>query len=92
MGGEIAGDRDQNVAPFVALAPFPILSHAGFEHLVGVEVGILAQDSVRQRGDQPIGRMAEPAEVASLALFLCSEEASFITGVAIPIDGGYTAL
>ena len=38
---------------------------------------------------QPIGRMAEPAEVASLALFLCSDEASFISGVDYPIDGGF---
>jgi 2-keto-3-deoxy-L-fuconate dehydrogenase len=38
---------------------------------------------------QPIGRMAEPGEVASLALFLCSDEASFVTGVDYPIDGGF---
>jgi 2-keto-3-deoxy-L-fuconate dehydrogenase len=38
---------------------------------------------------QPIGRMAEPEEVASLALFLCSDESSFITGVDYPLDGGY---
>ena len=38
---------------------------------------------------QPIGRMGEPAEVASLALFLCSDEAAFITGVDYPIDGGF---
>ena len=38
---------------------------------------------------QPIGRMAEPAEVASLALFLCSDEAAFITGVDYPLDGGF---
>jgi 2-keto-3-deoxy-L-fuconate dehydrogenase len=38
---------------------------------------------------QPIGRMARPEEVASLALFLCSEEASFITGVDYPLDGGF---
>ena len=38
---------------------------------------------------QPIGRMGEPAEVASLALFLCSDEAAFITGVDYPLDGGF---
>jgi 2-keto-3-deoxy-L-fuconate dehydrogenase len=38
---------------------------------------------------QPIGRMAEPDEVASLALFLCSDEAAFITGVDYPLDGGF---
>ena len=59
MRGEITGDRDQDVASFVALPPFPVLPHAGFEHLVGVEMSVLAQDRVRQRGDQPIGRMAE---------------------------------
>lgn len=38
---------------------------------------------------QPIGRMAEPEEVASLALFLCSDNAKFITGVDYPLDGGF---
>ena len=37
---------------------------------------------------QPIGRMAVPDEIASLALYLCSDEASFVTGCAYPIDGG----
>ncbi len=41
---------------------------------------------------QPIGRMADPHEVATLALFLCSDEAAFITGVDYPIDGGYFKL
>jgi len=36
----------------------------------------------------PIGRMAEPREIASLVLFLCSDEAGFITGCDYPIDGG----
>jgi 2-keto-3-deoxy-L-fuconate dehydrogenase len=38
---------------------------------------------------QPMGRMAEPEEVASLALFLCSDEASFVTGADYPLDGGF---
>ena len=37
---------------------------------------------------QPIGRMAQPSEIAYAALFLCSDEASFITGTALPVDGG----
>jgi 2-keto-3-deoxy-L-fuconate dehydrogenase len=41
---------------------------------------------------QPIGRMADPEEVASLALYLCSEEASFITGVDYSLDGGFVNL
>ena len=38
---------------------------------------------------QPIGRMAKPEEIAALALYLCSDEASFITGSDYPIDGGF---
>ena len=41
---------------------------------------------------QPIGRMGKPDEVAALALFLCSDEASFITGSDYPIDGGFIKL
>ncbi len=41
---------------------------------------------------QPIGRMGQPAEVANLALFLCSDEASFLTGVDYPLDGGWVNL
>jgi len=40
----------------------------------------------------PIGRMGEPREVAALALFLCSDEAGFITGVDYPLDGGFLNL
>ncbi len=41
---------------------------------------------------QPIGRMGKPDEVANLALYLCSDEASFITGTDFPIDGGFIRL
>jgi NAD(P)-dependent dehydrogenase (short-subunit alcohol dehydrogenase family) len=47
------------------------------------------QEVLRQLAEyQPMGRMGTPQEVASLALYLCSDEASFITGQAYPIDGG----
>lgn len=41
---------------------------------------------------QPIGRMGKPSEIASLALYLCSDEAAFITGTNYPIDGGFITL
>ena len=41
---------------------------------------------------QPIGRMGTPAEMASLILFLCSDEAAFVTGTDYAIDGGFTHL
>ena len=41
---------------------------------------------------QPIGRMAKPEEIAKLALYLCSEESSYITGQSFNIDGGYLNL
>jgi NAD(P)-dependent dehydrogenase (short-subunit alcohol dehydrogenase family) len=41
---------------------------------------------------QPIGRMAEPGEIAYLVLYLCSDEAGFITGCDYPIDGGFIKL
>ena len=37
---------------------------------------------------QPVGRMGKPEEVAAMAVFLCSDEASFITGTPFPVDGG----
>jgi NAD(P)-dependent dehydrogenase (short-subunit alcohol dehydrogenase family) len=41
---------------------------------------------------QPIGRMGKPEEIAALALYLCSDEASFVTGCDYPIDGGFLRL
>jgi 2-keto-3-deoxy-L-fuconate dehydrogenase len=41
---------------------------------------------------QPIGRMGTPDEIATLALYLCSDEAGFITGCDYPIDGGFVKL
>ena len=41
---------------------------------------------------QPIGRMGKPVEIANLALYLCSDEAAFMTGTDYPIDGGFIKL
>ena len=49
----------------------------------GLEEYLIAQ--------QPIGRLAKPVEMATVAVWLLSDDASFITGAAVPADGGYAA-
>ncbi len=50
-------------------------------------------EAFRELSDyQPIGRMGQPEEIASLAAYLCSPEASFVTGSAYDVDGGVTHL
>ncbi|MBY7146243.1 MULTISPECIES: SDR family NAD(P)-dependent oxidoreductase [Lactobacillaceae] len=43
-------------------------------------------------GKMPIGRLAEPEEIANVIVFLSSAKASFVTGAVVSVDGGYTAL
>lgn len=62
----------------------PFVDRFVAENYPGREAEIMAALS----NYQPMGRMAEPDEVAALAVYLCSEEAAFITGQAIPLDGG----
>ena len=40
---------------------------------------------------EPLGRLGYPEEVAKAALFFASDDASFITGTSLPVDGGYTS-
>lgn len=46
-------------------------------------------EAIRKR--HPMQRFGEPEEIAKAALFLASDEASFVTGITMPVDGGYTA-
>jgi NAD(P)-dependent dehydrogenase (short-subunit alcohol dehydrogenase family) len=65
-----------------------------------VAPGTIATEAVRElpeeyvapmREAHPVGRLGEPWEVASAILFLASDEASFVTGAILPVDGGYLA-
>jgi NAD(P)-dependent dehydrogenase (short-subunit alcohol dehydrogenase family) len=40
---------------------------------------------------EPVGRFGTPEEVAAVVVWLCSDAASFVTGVALPVDGGWVA-
>jgi NAD(P)-dependent dehydrogenase (short-subunit alcohol dehydrogenase family) len=62
----------------------PFVDQFVAKHYAGREAEVMQQLSAYQ----PVGRMGTPEEVASLALYLCSDEASFVTGQAYPIDGG----
>lgn len=59
--------------------------------LTSVNERWIADPQTRQRitGGIPLGRVADPAEVAEAALWLCSDASSYVTGVILPVDGGY---
>ncbi|MFQ6019793.1 MAG: SDR family NAD(P)-dependent oxidoreductase [Dehalococcoidia bacterium] len=83
------GVRVNCVCPGVIVTPMLERSIARITALMGN----LSRDQVLQRlaESHPLGRVGQAEEVARAILFLASEEASFITGVALPVDGGWAA-
>ena len=74
------GIRVNAVCPGVIHTPM-------IDRIVGGDAEVEAQFTALE----PVGRMGSPAEVAQAVVWLCSDAASFVTGVAMPVDGGFVA-
>lgn len=75
-----------------AVCPAPIDTPMLLDFMLRPDTqGDREENTKRMKQNIPLGRVGKPEEVAKAALFLCSDDSSFITGVALPVDGGYTA-
>lgn len=79
------GIRCNAVCPGDTLTPMVLDARAGYGDLSPEEFVAAAAQAV------PLRRMARPEEIAAVVLFLASDESSFMTGAAVPVDGGNTA-
>jgi NAD(P)-dependent dehydrogenase (short-subunit alcohol dehydrogenase family) len=64
-----------------------VIHTAMIDRIVGGDAVAVSQFTALE----PVGRMGLPAEVAQVVVWLCSDAASFVTGVAMPVDGGFVA-
>jgi len=76
-----AGIRINAVCPGVIRTPIVAQSFAGLPDLEATMIG-----------KQPMNRYGEPEEVAKAVVWLCSDEASFVTGHPLPVDGGFACI
>ena len=84
-GGMVDGSNGQNFLITPESLP-------GSKHLWNFATFNADENTRRQRlAMHPVGRFGRPEDIAGLAVFLASDEASWITGAAFPVDGGYTA-
>ena len=79
------GVRVNSICPSYTLTP--MVEKDLFEDTLGNDEELIGA----ARADHPIGRFAQPNEIASAATWLLSDKASFVTGTAMSVDGGYTA-
>lgn len=80
-----SGIRVNSICPSYVLTP--MVEKDLFEDALGNDEELIAA----ARANHPIGRFAQPSEIAEAATWLLSDRASFVTGTAMSVDGGYTA-
>ncbi|MGI9510025.1 MAG: SDR family NAD(P)-dependent oxidoreductase [Geminicoccaceae bacterium] len=93
-GASKAGILELTQTLGVAWAPFGIRVNGIAPGWIETKLTDFWRDDERDRAileRTPMGRWGRPEEMAGAALFLASDDASFITGVTLPVDGGYTA-
>ena len=73
-----------------AIAPGFVIGDQNRDLLVGAD-GQLTQRGARIVDHTPLGRLGEPAELVSTVVWLASDGARFVTGVVVPVDGGFSA-
>jgi NAD(P)-dependent dehydrogenase (short-subunit alcohol dehydrogenase family) len=79
------GVRVNSICPSYVITP--LVENDLFRDTLGNDEELIAA----ARANHPIGRFAQPPEIASAAVWLLSDKASFVTGSAMSVDGGYTA-
>jgi NAD(P)-dependent dehydrogenase (short-subunit alcohol dehydrogenase family) len=104
--GEWLPIADQTAATLDLVLDVSLTKSAALENgdygirVVGIAPGPIDTPMLRRAGNEwppaivdvtPLGRVGEPAEIANAILFPCSDEASYISGATLPVDGGFLA-
>lgn len=90
----LAVHMNQEYSPWIrvnAIAPGFLLTGQNYYLLIDKKTGHFTERGKKIIDKTPMGRYGKPEELLGAVIFLCSDEASFINGIILPIDGGFSA-